>query len=369
MVAVEVDDTEAKPVSQAPRSGGLDATLLFLTGFAMAAAGLLLAAAPNISWQLTKVMRGLAALGLDTGSLFTGGMALVGLGMVARSVASLGSRGDQESDSALVLEQLGTDLAQTRASLSRLDRRISGLAKAVQEESAKPAPAMTQSPPEEGGTENTDAIWRMAASLDQLGARLERGLDEQVKGLASSLDKQVQSLSGRLDGQVDGLTGRLEELAKTFGGHGSMHAAPATPAQAPAPEAPSPHAHTQQPSSTPEPPPATPSQGTDATRPEGRTADVLNELDDIEFLSDASGDGERERPKSFGEHPSAVFGDAVASEETSEGEPTPRGPLPSGGGAAPQQGEEVQSSQERTDLDKLLPDDRIDDSIGRARGA
>lgn len=324
--SVERDSTGATFTPAASRTGGIDAALLFVTGFAMATAGLLLAAAPGLSWQLTKVLVKLDSLGLSTGTLFMGGMALVGLGMVSRSIANLPSPGEDEPESALLLEQLATDLAQTRASLSRLDRRVAGLTKAVREERREVQ--QPQGPASTDPTESTDALWRLAASLDQLGARLERGLDEQVQGLAMRLDELSEVMDRLASAPAPEV--HVEEAAV-----GDVEAEPRAALEAV----------------------ATPPAVAEESSP-----DLLRELNGIDFLSDPGSEVEE-----FGAVPEpagpALDLDTIDLDALEE-EAGPRSALPGGPAAhgAPQ------AETPGLDLDRLLPDDRIEDSLDRARG-
>lgn len=354
-----------------PRS--LDGTLLFLFGFGMAAAGLAMAAAPNLSWSLAKIAAKLASMGLGAGTFFVGGITLVGLGLVARSVASAAHQAsDDGGELSLMLEQLASEQASIHAAQSRLDQRVAALAKASESRSLQIAQALQQSSSssesDSGDGETTNAVWRLAASLDQLAARIDRGLEDhgdRMAELASETERMVGEKVASLASDLTELSSRMNERPAR------ESAAPATPAvhpeprpepvQAPVAAAPAPAQSVAEPVSAqpevvespsmPAPAPAVEPAMEPPTPAVAASEDVFEAIEGIDFLSHpADGDAE---PK-----PQAPA-QAIAFDE-------PAAPLPSAPEAAapvdaPPTGEPAATprradAQPPAGLDGLLPD-------------
>jgi hypothetical protein len=150
---------------------------LFVTGFALTLLGLALAAAPQLSWQLAKVTRAFASMGLDSGAFVASGLGLSGLGLVAR---------------VLIQSQATAADAGLRAALEALhaDVHVLHVGQARLEQLAQRAPApAAPSPMPQVNAEQLGALFRMAASLDQLGVKLQRGLKSEIAGLEERLGR------------------------------------------------------------------------------------------------------------------------------------------------------------------------------------
>jgi hypothetical protein len=170
------------------RKGG---RFLFLLGFTLVAVGVGFAFAPRYSWQVTKVARMAAELGVQSGALLVGGLVLLGLGIVARSASTAHPQTDHraeyealQSDLNLFNEQLTTKLAQLRAALAQVHDGVSAVASQQQ--------ANMQGQSERGapGDNAQDAIFRLAASLDKLHAHF----DERVHAVDLQLRSGFEAL-------------------------------------------------------------------------------------------------------------------------------------------------------------------------------
>jgi len=171
--------------------------LLFL-GFTLLATGVGFAAAPHYSWQVTKIARQAAEFGVQSGVLMVGGLVLLGLGLVARSVVV--PRHEEpvenplEGQLHLLNEQVSAKLGQLRTSLLQLSENMDALAAQQQ------AHFQTQSETTEGPNHQQDALFRLAASLDKLNAHFDErihGIDLQLRSGFESMASEIRRLPER----------------------------------------------------------------------------------------------------------------------------------------------------------------------------
>ena len=157
------------------RSAG---AFLMTLGFGILAAGIGLSLAPEYSWKVTKLARQLEALGFQPGPITMGGLILFGLGIVARTrtTASPVSAG-QDSDFLMVADQLATDLSRMNSSLIRVQEELAAIEEAQRMFAGKRASEEAEA------AEQHNAMFRMAASLDKLGA----SVGQQLRGLQGNL--------------------------------------------------------------------------------------------------------------------------------------------------------------------------------------
>jgi hypothetical protein len=197
--AETVAERTARPAPVRPQKSA-QATMLMLTGLAATLFGLALSILPLISWKATKVMLGLDFLGVQGGALVVGGMTLVGLGMIRRSqVAAIAASDGSDIDSEIV-EQVAADVVQMRNAVDHMQSVVGAMQdelRTVKDEivAAIPAPVAPQAPEAQGG--NEDAIFRMAASLDKVGAKIEERLKSQfseLQGRLSSVESSVREV-------------------------------------------------------------------------------------------------------------------------------------------------------------------------------
>ena len=189
-----------------PRGMGTDSLLLLTTGFFLAVGGLALAAAPQYSWQVVKISRLLAGMGIESGTLLVGGLLLFALGLVLRAVVFHGSQpgpeeSDEQSDFSLIAEQLATDLARVRHSVLQVTEEVVGMSESqatfLQEQRAEAAL-------EEKGPQH-DAVFRLAASLDQLNARVDERLhhmDVQLRGHFQGVGDAIRDSREAMDARM-----------------------------------------------------------------------------------------------------------------------------------------------------------------------
>jgi hypothetical protein len=168
------------------------AGFLFLLGFALLAAGIGFALAPQYSWQVTKIARQASAFGLSNGALVVGGLVCFGLGLVARAAGQTPPPPDTRAESEalqselhILNEQLSTKLAQLRTGLMQISESVNSIAAYQQADASRQGTS--------GADDHSrDAIFRLAASLDKLHAHL----DERVHAVDLQLRSGFEALLG-----------------------------------------------------------------------------------------------------------------------------------------------------------------------------
>lgn len=298
MDEVETDEgvphIERQPVKVGRGPGGL----LTVAGLGMAAAGGALAALPRFAPQFDWSVRNLASEGVSGGTFAVGGVLLIAMGMAARAQARFFRATSERSDADLMLEHLAGELADIRSEIRDTNQRVGyvrdetrGLFEAVQARENMDAT----------DNETRDATFRLAASLDQLGARIEKRMQAR--------DASIEQVFGDLRQQLGDVRSLAEEL------RGAIDRAPAAPAPQAAPVQGEPQVGMAPPPS-PEAPAmaqtAAPQQQTVQGPPQG--LDLLDHL-------------EAEQKTSFRERPEEVQAYApIAGPELGNAEP--RAPLP-----------------------------------------
>ncbi|MCZ6597631.1 MAG: hypothetical protein O7B99_08340 [Planctomycetota bacterium] len=265
--------------------------MLFLAGGGMTATGFALALAPAYSWTVTKFAQHVMANGVDFGALIAGGFVLVGLGLATRksrpvAFAAPAPATAEDSNDSFLIEQVAEDVAHVRNAVAELAQQVTALS----EETADTSKGQQQS-----------ALFRLAASLDQLDANFD-----------GRLKAQVQALSARFDG----FEGLLEAVRSEVGS--LQQAAPAL-----------------------------------ATAPEPEALSALAESgseDEMQVGVDAE-------PGSFEDSPVLDFFDEVEGLSEQVADPYAQDPLPPLPSQDPGLSEEPSSWE--SSLEKLLPDDDV----------
>jgi len=214
---VPMESAEARAVEPTPEPAprgaprvkrDSEAVMLLVAGLAFAAVGAGLSFGSRFSWKLLQIQSGLDSLGIHGGTLLMGGLALAALSLLRRSLSALGSKPEDLRDDALLLEQVATDMVQMRNALTHVQRVSSDLheelrsvrgdvqaqAAAVAAASAASAASAAASAPSSSEPGREDAIYRLAASLDQLGARIEQRLKAQYAAVQESLEEVSSTL-------------------------------------------------------------------------------------------------------------------------------------------------------------------------------
>ncbi len=248
----ELDDAPER-TSTGQRSAFLFLLALGLGNFG---AGAAFAFGPPYSWQLTRISRTVAELGIENGSLLVGGMFFLALAFMFRSQARMqASRNEvtegRESDLSQIVDQLASEVARIRAGIQQVGDNVVVLARGQQEAQAAQAAnlAAVQSAllsalqeasadfgqPSNADAEGREALFRLAASLDKLHARIDEGLN----GFAKRMGESSKALAIEVRESKQATLDKVESLVSA--------ARKSTPAQpAPQPRAPQ-AAHAQAP--------------------------------------------------------------------------------------------------------------------------
>jgi hypothetical protein len=214
------DTTSAARPAPAPqaRVSAFGAHALTLLGLALVAGGGLCLASKHVSWTLYRYAERVAAQGVSFDVVAAAGVVLFAAGMVARGVArvsrQVAATSDDQVDLALVVDQVLGEIADVRSGIDQL------LTEPGEDES-------TVSESIRGQNEK-DALYRMAASLDQLGGRLSQRIASDFGGLKGEL--------GKLAAATERLVARVEKLEAAPAPPPAPKPVPAaTPARAAAP--------------------------------------------------------------------------------------------------------------------------------------
>jgi len=208
-IFADVDATPDLPVhvGKLPKPvrvpSAFDAIFLQLMGLALLGGGLLLCLGPKLSWKLNQISDGFKYLGVQGGVLATGGLILVGLGLLRRGQIVLRTPTTEQAEDRQLIEQLTRDSLRTAEDLVRLENSLAKieaeLVRSRRSFEERLGAASTQvihataqlinaipMPKEAPSAE--DAIYRLAASLDQVGARIDQRLKTQYSSLQNHLE-------------------------------------------------------------------------------------------------------------------------------------------------------------------------------------
>lgn len=241
---VELDSQDAPLAAQrhAPAqtrsSGGGDSVLWILLGLGSLTVGVILAAAPNISWTASKIAERLAAMGVHSGVAVVGGLTLMVLGLIRRGQNA--ARAELQYDSSLLFEQIASELVEIRGSLEsatargeRFEARVDELSKDLllaREALSGELQALTA---REG---NNSALFQLASGLDKLGLRVE----QRLRLHHSTLQESVDELAATLEHSRRSLEEQIHALSATqqdTGEYDATAAYDASPYEAAQPEA------------------------------------------------------------------------------------------------------------------------------------
>lgn len=205
--------SDVKPVKEAVTSSSSSGTnekggghpLLFLMGAGAIVIGGALTVLPIIAREQAGIVNSLAKHGVSGAPIALTGLILCALVLVTRKKTD-NSASKQTADQALLLEQLASDLALTRGGMQDLRVEFVYLKDEVQTAAAQRDLQDQQSK----GEDASSAMFRLAASMDQLTGRLET----RMKTLDASLAEQFAQVRGEIGdvrNHVGELRSRIEE--------------------------------------------------------------------------------------------------------------------------------------------------------------
>jgi len=188
---------EPTPWKTRVRGGGY-ATLLFLGGLGLVVGGGGMATADHFSWQLVKIRHMVEPYGVQGASLAMIGIVVIGMSFVARaavkasaSVARSAAVNSGGKEIAMLADQVAANLAGVKRSISRLSEGVSSLLTTQNQ--------VLQQLAHNGGEGQTpdqrDGLFRLAASLDKLGAQM----DERLQGLDSKIRTKIDGVTDAID--------------------------------------------------------------------------------------------------------------------------------------------------------------------------
>ncbi len=182
-----------KPV-RVPTS--FDALFLMLIGISACGLGMTLSLGPRLSWKLSQIAEGFRHLGVEGGVLVMGGLTMIALGLLRRGQVALRTPTTEQAEDRQLIEQLTKDSLRAAADLSRLESglaHVEGELSATRQELAQRIAASAREisdliPPPQEIPSPDEAIFRLAASLDQVGMRIEQRLKAQYTALQDHLE-------------------------------------------------------------------------------------------------------------------------------------------------------------------------------------
>lgn len=340
---------ESEPRVKTP-SRALESGLLILTGFAASGGAVAMLNAKQFSWTLYRFSRDLDRLGISKGSLIMGGLVLIGVGMAIRAAAAAArvaasTRGAsaapqpvEPTDHGVELENLQANVGLLQDGLEQTQQELSALVAGQQQMLAQVA-SLAQAD-KQGADEikkgQNDALFRLAASMDKIGQRLE----ETIKSGIEPLQQAVESIPASIEERL---------VAVPVGNAGS---APTTHTQVDEDEEMTVLVDFED-------------DGSDDVDFEALSQDLglLDKLDQLDQLDPQHGQHDAENP-------SAPARDGLASLDFDKldleaAEQAPPAALPKQ--QAPRPPIERPAPPQYGDLDSLLPDSRVDEAIDRQR--
>jgi hypothetical protein len=176
----EVRESNPSTNGRAGSAGRLGASFAVVLGVGLMVAAVALATAPEYSWKVTRIARQLAGMGYDHGLFAAAGLVIFSLGVVGRSITAARHVQAVSPEPSPETELARMDLEGMRDALDEITEVVADIA-------GKQQALLQQSEQEEAQEKNYDALFRLAASLDQLSARL----DDRVNTLASEMQQRI----------------------------------------------------------------------------------------------------------------------------------------------------------------------------------
>ncbi len=187
-------DEHAHALAAHRRSKGGPAALLMMCGVMLWIGAAALMSVPGFVPQYAWIFRHAAKHGITSGPLLMFGLCLFGLGFVARAIAAPKDE-LAESQERLRYDQISGELTIVREGLDAARADL-----AIVQSAAQSALEVAQAEQANAAAENRqDAIFRLAASLDQVGARLDQRVQAQQSAIQSTLHELGQSIQALQD--------------------------------------------------------------------------------------------------------------------------------------------------------------------------
>lgn len=201
-------DSASSTASSGSGSTGQGSALVALGALGLVA-GAGLAAAPSLSWSAGQMLANLGSHWVLGAAVGAGGLGVLSLGLVRRSLAQLAR--NQPTDPSLLLEQIATDLVSLREQLATLANSSHDQSQSIRTLQAEIGD-LRQS--QSANAVSNEALFQLAASLDKLGHRI----DQRLRLHHSTLQDTIDELAATVDHSRRAIEERL--------GQGASHAAP-----------------------------------------------------------------------------------------------------------------------------------------------
>jgi len=173
----------------------LTAAGLVITGTVVTAVAVLTAAMPVDNEQIQMALGGLDRLGLDKGPLALFGVVFIGLGMALTRLGKLGGGSKDAKDAAAHSERTTGELESVGAIMATIQIEVNALRQEIGEVRREIQEARTDETPQAGGGDTAnDPMFRLAASLDQLGARVDKRIDGSRKEMLDAVREMSQTI-------------------------------------------------------------------------------------------------------------------------------------------------------------------------------
>ncbi len=218
-----VEIVSGTPSEKKPLDAWMGSLLFSLAGLLAGVGGALCAYGPQLLPAQAELFAHAASRGITSGALWCVAAVMFSLSVLARALGRNLEILAQSDDNSLLIEQIVMDLSQTRTSMQELrvefvylKEHISNLGRDLPAQIATANESTTR-----------DAMYRLAASLDQVGARLEQRIRTQHGTLEGTLQEVQQSLQATCE--------QVTQLQQSYsqGGAPGAWELPAEPASPP----------------------------------------------------------------------------------------------------------------------------------------
>jgi hypothetical protein len=180
--------------------------VLMLLGILFACVGVAVAAGAELIEGLEPYLASAARYGVEAGTFFVGGVVLVGLGMVSRYHRSSSKRILQNGPETEAFEDVFTELAGILEHVKGLQAEQTH----VRHEIGNVKHQISKQREEAKTGDSKDALFRLAASLDQLGARL----DQRIGKASSEVHEGLYELTTIVESSRDFIQDNLERTSR-----------------------------------------------------------------------------------------------------------------------------------------------------------
>jgi len=180
--------------------------ILILGGILFACVGVVMAAGTEFVGALQPYVTMAARYGVEAGTFFVGGAVIIGLGIVSRYQRISSKRLLQDGPTSDALEEVFTELAEILEHVDRLQSEQTH----VRHEIGNVKHQVTKQREESKTSDSKDALFRLAASLDQLGARL----DQRIGKASSEVHEGLYELTSIVESSRDFIQESLEATTR-----------------------------------------------------------------------------------------------------------------------------------------------------------